>query len=77
MRPKKIRWIHRKFPRYYQWWWSMPFEGKGCMIIAYLLAGLLALDAQTLTQLSLPIILFGITTGFITHEILHFKKEDL
>ena len=77
MKPKKIRWIHRKFPRYYQWWWSLEWERKAAIVLVYVFDGILALITTSLATLIVATVAFVLQTLAIAFVCRGFKSEDL
>lgn len=77
MKPKKICWIHRKFPRYYQWWWSISIHEQACWIGFFAALGVGAVITPDL--FILIIVAGGFAAGLFSMsiKIRKFKAEDL
>ena len=78
MKPKKIRWIHRKFPRYYLWWWSLSPTNRLVIVGFYIIIGLLAWASKDLSSLIMAAVGFvGLSIGVSVDVCQNYRKEDL
>lgn len=74
---RKIRWIHRRFPRYYQWWWSLKPSLRLGWLLFFPMLGAGAWLSQSFVDVLLIAFAFVLGLVAISLSLSSLNKEDL